>query len=568
MFCISSCTPGSDDSLATADALMETNPDSALFLLTDIDVYRLSEKDRPYYALLLTQANIKNGVDVDSDSLIAVAYQKYSQEKNDDKKIRSIFYYGMIKYNQGLFYEATKYALAAFDLSKNMDNPYWIAKSAELISDIFFHSYNYSEAKSFTQIAVHNFRKSGRLSNLNYSLCDLARMDLNLDRNEEAYSLLDSLWNAVSTAQNPDENLMIYIRMPLINAKINTERFDEISDDDISFLDGLKDELGGADAIILKSRIKCHNEPNILHEEIGEYMHSDMTLASKIYLRYNAYLNAKASGNYKVALDIVDSLLYYENQAAEKVLQESAVSAQRDYYSNEASENERKSRMLTIVLTSAFVVFAIICLFGLWIYRIKSKHHKKELENSISSILELKSEADELRKNNIQLQQEVVVMDSTMESLSSAMKRQLDIESENAAVVERLFKEKWTTLNMLCNEYFNIGDTDASKKSVLNNIDKELKKLRSKKSLKEIEEAVDLYMGGAVSILRKECPFLKESDMAFLTLVLAGFSARAICIFTDVSYKFFYVKKTRLITRISQADFPSKSDILHKLQFS
>lgn len=568
MLGVFSCTPNEDERLLNADALMESEPNGAFSLLNDIDVLKLSKQDYPYYALLYTQALIKTGVEVDSDSLIQVAYQKYSRGRDDDKNIRSVFYYAMVKYNQGLFYDATRLALASLAMAKEIDNSYWVAKSAELISDIFFHSYNYKEAKYYTQIAIDNYRTSKRLSNLQYALCDLARMNLNLNENEAAYSLLDSIWIATGMEDNPDKNLMIYIRIPLITAKVNCEKYDEISESDIEFLNQAQNGIGIEDAVVLNSRIKQHYQQYSKDEEIDKSLYSDMSISPRIYLLHIAYQNAKKAGDYEGALELADSLLYLQNKVAEKVIQESAISAQRDFYSNEADEKERKSRALIVILVSAVTIFTIVFLLVWHIYRIKRRHHRRELEHSISSILELKSKSDSLAEDYIRLRHEAEDKEATVESLSRELRDRSEMERHHQAELEYLFRERWSALNMMCDEYYNIGETDASKKSVLNNIDKELKKLRSRKSLKEIEDAVDRYMGGAVTTLRKECPVLKEDDIAFLSLVLAGFSVRAICIFTDVTYKFFYVKKSRLAKKISEADFPSKADILDRLQQS
>jgi hypothetical protein len=39
-----------------------------------------------------------------------------------------------------------KDALNSYEISKDLQNPYWEAKSAELISDIFVDAYNYNSS--------------------------------------------------------------------------------------------------------------------------------------------------------------------------------------------------------------------------------------------------------------------------------------------------------------------------------------------------------------------------------------------------------------------------------------
>ena len=97
-------------------------------------------------------------------------------------------------------------------------------------------------------------------------------------------------------------------------------------------------------------------------------------------------------------------------------------------------------------------------------------------------------------------------------------------------------------------------------------MEKELKKIVSKKGLIYIVEAVNTYMGGIITDLRAQCPFLKEADINFLALLFAGFSVRSVCMFIGIKYDYFYVKKSRLIKRIEASEAPDKALFLQKLK--
>lgn len=68
-----------------------------------------------------------------------------------------------------------------------------------------------------------------------------------------------------------------------------------------------------------------------------------------------------------------------------------------------------------------------------------------------------------------------------------------------------------------------------------------------------------------MSILREECPFFKEEEYVFLSLVYAGLSVRAVCLFVGIKYKLFYLRKSRLSRRIEESDAPHKELFLDKL---
>lgn len=540
------CHSKSNSILVSADLIIESDPHNAYSLLKSINPSDLNDDDLAYFALLLTQAKIKCDEDIKSDSLIRIAFDAYKNQDDIDKKIRSEFYEAYILYNNSFYYDATKLALSANELARCTGNNYWTAKSAELLSDIFFRSRNYSEAKYYNIETLTNYKKAGKHENVKYSVCDLAICNLNLNENESAYLLLDSIWNATNGENNPDYNLMTYIRLPLIEAKTKTGRYDSISKSDLIFLNSIESgpEPRSSGATIIKSRIVMHNNPDSLKYDVHKLLQLQINSDDKTNLLYDCYIKAKYAEDYQGALALVDSLLYHQNQVAEKIIKESAVSAQRDYYSEEATENNRKANNLRFTLISSFAVFVIIAALVGWIYQIKSRNYKKELEESAASVIELKYKADRLQNDYRYLE---------------------NLAEQNAEVIAHLFQDKWSVLNILCNEYFNIGESDASKKSVLNSIDKEMKKLRSKDYLNEIVSAVDLYMGGVVTTLKAECKFLKEDDIIFLSLLFAGFSVRAVCLFTGVAYKSFYVKKSRLTGRISKTDFPQKDRILSLL---
>jgi hypothetical protein len=121
-------------------------------------------------------------------------------------------------------------------------------------------------------------------------------------------------------------------------------------------------------------------------------------------------------------------------------------------------------------------------------------------------------------------------------------------------------------LNTLCNEYELLEDSDLNRKIMLNKFEKEIAKLRTPKKQKEIEEAVNKCMGGIMTLIREECSFIKkEQDIVFLSLLLAGFSARAISIILDIKYKMVYLKKSRLVNRISSSEAPHKHLIIERI---
>jgi hypothetical protein len=281
---------------------------------------------------------------------------------------------------------------------------------------------------------------------------------------------------------------------------------------------------------------------------------------------YSRYEHNKRVGKYKAATELADSILLIQNTLLERTQIESVSSVQRDFYNAKSAENKRRSIEMkyALVLIAFIAVVTLILIYCLYCYKVRAK--EAELESKVSSLIILNKQAEDIRDENKLLLNELNKKISDVSSLRQQLKNKSFDEQQKSVVVELLYKDKWSTINMLCNEYFEFGDSENMRFYVVQKIEQEIKRLQTNKSLKEIEQAVDRYMNGIMSLLRKECAFLKEDDFVFVSLIYAGFSVRAVCLFTDIKYKFYYLKKSRLIKRIMNSDAQHRDIFCEKLR--
>lgn len=135
--------------------------------------------------------------------------------------------------------------------------------------------------------------------------------------------------------------------------------------------------------------------------------------------------------------------------------------------------------------------------------------------------------------------------------------------SENAATdrelkekIDRLYRGKFDTLNMLCNEYFEKGTSEKLRLTIFNEVEKEIMKLRNPKHIVELEQTVNTYMDDIMVKARRQLSFLRHDDFILLTYLYSGLSARAICILTDIKIKNFYSRRQRLKDKILASGVP------------
>lgn len=278
------------------------------------------------------------------------------------------------------------------------------------------------------------------------------------------------------------------------------------------------------------------------------------------------YLGARNSGNFEKAVSMTDSLLYLQSLIAEKILKKSIAGAQRDFYLEESEIEESKANELKMFLYAVGFIAVLIIAGIILFHNQRSKIQRMKLEANMTELMHLKEKNDIVSKEKANLRCENGNMAATIEGLRVRLDEKTDLLMQNSKVIEHLFKGQWKILNTLCNQYFNLSDSDRLRTVILNDIEKELNNLKSKKSLVHIEETVNRYMGGVMSMVRKQCSGLKEEDYTFMSLVYAGFSVRTICLMTGIKYKLFYLKRERLIRRISDSDAPNKTIFVEKLK--
>ena len=88
------CSNRYEKELESAEQLASTHPDSALSILDSIDHTQLRKGEEAKYALIYTMAQDKSGLDVDSDSLIGIAYSYYRQREQDSLYAKCEYYMG------------------------------------------------------------------------------------------------------------------------------------------------------------------------------------------------------------------------------------------------------------------------------------------------------------------------------------------------------------------------------------------------------------------------------------------------------------------------------------------
>ncbi|MDE6741217.1 MAG: hypothetical protein K2J58_02675 [Muribaculaceae bacterium] len=623
LFLLSACSGADRSALTKADTLMEEYPDSALSILQAMNRSRISESDLPYYALLMTQAQVKTDVPLDSDTLISIAYRKYGDDWWGDKGIRSRFYMGEVFFNRDRPREAMRHYLSAYEESKRLGNDYWHAKSAERIADLFFNAYDYPEAARYRKEAIEYFGKSTRVTNQRFAITDLATDYINESRYDDAIRMLDSVHDLTLREKNEDRLLKEYIQRARIDALVSLGRINEMNDDDLMIIDHPECIPQNLDDKILKLQIE--NIKNS-HEMNDEMMKDLLTSANndeeKVLAFYASYQYLKSFSTNTIEWKLTDSLLFYQNAIAEKIIKESIKGAERDFYADMAVMNRSNANLQKLI---TFIILSIVCIAVIVLsrfIRLRNIAHRSELEANIESLVNMKVYSDKIAaektalsleiddrtaaltalrekietqnsiierlgqeaNDNIQLIEDMkkeqdetnrhlADMRNLLEEESDEHRKKLqdlqkEFERKNESrniIIESLFRTKWSTLNRLCEEYYEKGTLRKFNELLIKDIESEVENIGSKDGLRQVEEEVNRYLDGIVSKLRVECEQLKEKDIVLCCLIFAGFSVKAICFILDITTNNFYVRKKRLIQKINDSGVQNKDLFIARL---
>ena len=544
---------GGHPALSRAEAVMEQHPDSALAILDTLNPSALtSDASQAKYALLLTQAQIKNRDFPKSDSLINTAVAFFEGKGNADE-MKSLFYQGNVRYFNSEYSTAIIPALHAHDLAIKLNDDYWRAKTAEQIADIYTSTSD--DNTDFRREAISYYEKAGKIPNHRYAICDLATTYINHGRLKLAIHLLDSV-AAIASAAPADSGLLAYDYDSLLDAYIRIDSM-ERADTVAQSLLGLYPYY--------RPRSRFYSNRGLIYTRRGDYSAAlqQLSLARAKAKTYSDRIVACQTsiepsirvGAYNEVGEYADSVIDYANAACYELLKQSAMAAQKDFFQGRASAEAEKSRALTYIVLLTVLAALIVVVALIVIFRLRLRLKSSELERSIDEIHGLTAELQQKQSDISELKLRITTEQRTASQL----------KSEQSVLSDTSFFERLKLIDMLCTQYYERDNEEESHRTMLR-IEQEINGIRSGATLQEIERSVNSRMDNILDRLRLQCPFLKDRDILFISMLYAGLSPKAICLLMEMRMKSFYSKRSRLEERIASSSAPDKALFLAKIR--
>lgn len=562
---LSGCTESETSrSLDRAEAVMEEHPDSALAILGAIPSADVnSSADRALHALLLTQAQIKNGHIVDNDSLINIAVRHYSDSDDSPRLMKSLFYKAQVEYNRGDMAAAIVPAIRARELATEFNDSYWRAKAAELMADIYSVTHYKSEAVKYTEEAAEHYKKAGKARNHLFALCDLAvvRSNDGVDDNKNI-ALLDSV-RRIAINEPADTTLIVYADRTLFGMYVDSGRNDEAHRILEEMLSLKSHYFPDSEQYSYMSRLATNDGNDEEALQIIKTANDEATNTSQkvhVYVFYRDY--HKSKGMSREAEAYTDSILTLQNTEVAAVLKQSVVSAQRDFFTARAEKEADKARLSAMTASALGILLAAVCIGFLLYYREKMRRKKAEIE---TMMLEAQSLSAQLDEKDESLQSAINELNKTrndLKELSITVSDKDSLLKTQTLLTNSILEKRFQTLNALSKDYLTLTNQSSPRTGIVSDFKKELDIMANPESQAELERIVNNKHQGIITRLRNQLPKIKDQDIFFLTLIAAGVSRNAICLITKNKQANYYNKCSRLRRKIENSDSTDKQEFL------
>lgn len=187
-FCLTlgACSYSSRD-LQQVEKIMERAPDSALCLLRQIQELG-STSDRALYAILLFQAQDKNFLPLEPDSLIDFSIHYYETENDRLHLATACFYKARMCKYAARYEEATLLYLKALDNFERSTHSVLLGKIYSDMGEICSLQHQYRTAQQKYQLSADYFTKANKKKYALYALLDVGRMYQYVNRHDSAHS--------------------------------------------------------------------------------------------------------------------------------------------------------------------------------------------------------------------------------------------------------------------------------------------------------------------------------------------------------------------------------------------
>ncbi len=518
-----------EQTLVAAEALMEERPDSALVLLEGLDTARLAPGyEKALYGLLQIQAADKNYLLSKDENRITAAADYFRREKDKRHAMLACYYQAQVRLNNNNHARSIVSLLHAEKMAAELQDDFYLALIYRMMYDIYTHIDGGKDALHYAKQAHKHFVMAHKPLHARYGLADIACSYHNLQQYDRSIPLLLEVTD--SAVAHKDTALLTFVT-ELISA---------------SYLGNRQYTKAQNSLLCLKKLLNNNLEADDIRNLGVAYFHTGQMDSAEYYMRLLRekdsteqllpYLIYQRKGMYKEALKAleqetgdIDSIYVLARKQGITPLVAEFRLQEKDYYAREIT----REKQIKILLS---VLFAVILLLVITIYRLHIKAKKQEMAHCLIQAEHLKELLELLETEHKDAKQHI----------------------------DQLFKNSFSTINDLCRNYYECHGTGNERAKIHKHVMEIITKLEvSDKNSKFLENYVDTYKDRLMAHFKSDYPAMSPIDYSLFIYLVIGLSPQTISILSKEKVEVIYNRKHRLKEKIRRNPCP-KQDIYLK----
>lgn len=536
--------------LDLAESLMAERPDSSYVILRDIDIDDVCSRGvRARYAILLTQAQDKNYIDETDITLISEAKEYYEDSDDVRQRFLSYFYYGRVLSNNGDFTHAIIAYTQAEDMIAELNDNYLAGLLYTEIGNIYRTYYDYDKWLNAALTAYEHYSKTNLEYHKAHALHEIGHAYLNLEETTKAEEYINRALKSAFELGDNNLEMACYENLTILYYII--EEYDKCG----TIVDILTQQDMPYSSGCLGS-IACYHASVNQKEEAEEYLskawEETYNTNDSIYMYFQSAYIMKKMGQADQALCNLETGMLFQRELLQNAMQQPIVSAQKDYFRNQAAFNAyRLARD-----RHAYIILSVIVLLIVIVVAMHIRHRIVAKDMEINKYIDLATELQAaIHKKNNRLS-EIIVRAEVDNTRLHEMSDQ----------IAELFHKQYELLDKLSNTYYETHGFSLEKDSIYEQVRREINRFTNdKRSIEELENIVNKYKRNVLCLVRNDIPNISDRDIKLLCYIYAGFSAKSISIFIGETTGNILTRKYRLRNKILKLNTPNAQIILEEM---
>lgn len=538
------------NTLNDIETFINERPDSALSILDSFDTSLLENKSIwAHHSLLHAQAKDKCYIDETNDSLMTQVANYYEGKRDKEKLFKAYYYLGRIQYNAGAYAASMLSYTKAEQLIDKIDDEFIKGLLYAQLGMLHQKYYDYPRSLDAFNTAAKHYELAGKTAHKYFAKLNIGQVFQELKDYTAAEVLLSEVMSW--SYENDYVQLCQEALEFLITLYDETGQETKIS----SLTNSMYADYCGSSLQVIQIRAfelsKQNNASSIdMLNEADAYLQHTVDTISNYYYKYRVH---KQFGQYKEALFNHEQMINVQDAQTSTVLKHPLLSIKNDYIQAENKYMQLKVKMHKTQKHFAIIILCIsICCITIYF-----RHRIQEKNTEMLGYIEV---ATDLEKTLIEKCQEIESISNNLGVIGSELKT-------NEGYISEIFYKQYELLNKLTSTYYETHVCNKDMEAIYKQVSLEIERLSSdKKAISQLENFVNRYRRNIMNTIRTHLPDLTNMDYRLLCYLCAGFSAKAISIFTGDSTNNIYVKKSRIKDAILKLkDEKVKRDILEAI---